>query len=817
MKMQFLSKYPALVGLLASGMIALDSTWATDDAGAWTRIAQFLVLEPKTNAWQAQWVDAGPGIATEDFGRVFYLRKTFTAKDPQSFRRVYLSADSRYKLWVNGIPAGRGPARFDPLHQQYDTLDLSSLVHPGTNLIAAEIIYWGPGEPSRGGPIFQMSARPAFVFESAEVKTDRTWKSLISAGQKAPPWECVSKGAGYFAGNWLEQIDARLVPVGWEEPGFDDAGWANARLITRAEKWGEGDTRAPWKLLPRAIPAQEERAPEAAQPLQTGLVKDTQAMPPFSFEVEPASETPTLPYRVPGDGKIHYLVFSAGKLVTAFPRLEMEGGEGAVVEVMYAEAPSLKFQKDRRDQLGNKRVEGYNDIYITRSGRQVFEPFFHRTFWYVRVAVKTDQPLTIHGLNYRWTSYGFPERGKFECSDATLNQIWKTGWYTARLCAHESYEDCPYYEQLQYVGDTRIQALVTYYASGDSRLPATAIRHLNASRLPEGLTYSRYPSHLYQIIPGFSLFWVLMLDDYYLYTGDTNLVRECAGGIYSVLRFFEKYQTAQGFIGNLPYWNFHDWNFRPNGEPPGSKENCTLTTLLYKGALDAGSRLFDALGDRHEAERFRERAQTVARIINEKAWSESDGLYWDGIEAKTLSRHVNIDAVLFGVADATRQARIAQRLFTDKSVRDVTFYFAYYLHQAADLLGQPQRLVDDMARWKSMLDMGTSTWWETAGNTRSDCHAWSAAPTAVLMREILGVRPTAPGFARVEIRPFPAKLEWARGTVPTPHGDLSVSWQSRPVFALRTTVPEGVLATVVLPSGKRQEIGPGAHTIQDAR
>lgn len=796
---------------------AAASVLAADDADAWPGVAKRVVLEAKPGTWQAQWVDAGPGIATESFGRVFYLRKTFVTQNPRAFGRVYVSGDSKYKLWVNGLPAARGPARFDPVHQMYDTLDLSDLVRAGTNVLAAEVIYWGQGEPSRGGPIFQMSARPAFVFESSEVKSDSSWKALIAEGQEAPGWECVFKGTGYFAGNWLEKVDARRLPVGWQQAGFDDASWKRAHAITRAEIWGEGDTRAPWKLLPRAILPLEEKPAVAAQAIQTGLVKNTKEMPPFSFDVEPAAEKPSLPLTIPADGKTHYVVFDAGKLVTAYPRLEMEGGEGAVVEIMYTEAPSRDFKKDRRDVLGDRRVEGYNDIYLTRAGPQVYEPFLHRTFWYVRVAVKTPTPLTLRGLTYRWTSYGFPERGHFECSDATLNRVWQVGWYTARLCAHESYEDCPYYEQLQYAGDTRIQALVTYYASGDTRLPAQAIRHLGASRMPEGLTYSRYPSHLYQVIPGFSLFWVLMLDDYYLYTGDLTLVRENAAGIYSVLRFFEAYQTKEGFIANLPYWNYHDWAFPANGIPPGSKTNCTLTTLLYKGALEAGARLFDLLGDPNEARRFQTRAAAVAKALNARAWSEKEGLYVDGIGVNSLSRHVNTYAILFGVADAKRQGRIAERLFTDPAVRDTTFYFAHYLHQAAVKLGQRQRFLDDLGRWKGMLDKGTSTWWETPNNTRSECHAWSSAPTFELMQEILGVRPTQPGFARVAIQPFPAHLDWAKGTVPTPRGDIQVSWKKTPTFELEVTLPPGVQADVLLPDGTKKEVGPGQHALRAKR
>jgi alpha-L-rhamnosidase len=145
-------------------------------------------------------------------------------------------------------------------------------------------------------------------------------------------------------------------------------------------------------------------------------------------------------------------------------------------------------------------------------------------------------------------------------------------------------------------------------------------------------------------------------------------------------------------------------------------------------------------------------------------------LYLDGIGVESLSRHVNTYAVLFDVADAERQARIAQRLFTDPAVRDTTFYFAHYLHQAAVKLGQTGRILEDMARWQGMLDLGTSTWWETPVETRSDCHAWSSAPTFEFMQELLGVRPAAPGFAQVRIAPFTADLEWARGTVPNPQG-----------------------------------------------
>ncbi len=625
----------------------------SEDSDAWTEIGKYYVMEAKDGIWESSWIGPPEGIHSDDVGKVFYVRKTFETDDPSAFKRVYVSADSKFKMWINGEPVARGPARFDPDHKMYDTLDISSLIKPGKNVVAAEIMYWG-----WGGPIFQISQQPAFVFESKELKSDTSWKTYVCPGIESAGEDFLLKWIGYLAGNWLEKVDARYVPVGWQAIEYDDGRWENAKNLGHPSIWGERDTHSPWKLIPRSIPPLEERPEESSEAIQAGIVPDKKEFPPFLFEIEPEQENPSLPITLPGDGKIHYVIFDAGRLVTAYPCLELESQGNAIVEIKYAEAPSLDGKKDRRDRLEDKRVEGYNDIYTTRYGRQIYEPFLHRTFWYVRVAVKSDTPVTIHGLNYRWTSYAFPERGSFECSDPLLNEIWEVGKYTARLCAHESYEDCPYYEQLQYAGDTRIQILVTYYAFGDTHLPALALRHLDRSRIPEGLTQSRYPANMYQVIPGFSLFWVMMLEDYYMHTGDLEMVREMAGGMYSVLRFFEEYQTKQGFLADLPYWNYHDWAFRTHGMPPAVDENCTISTLLYKGALDAGARLMEALDNPLEAQRFRQISQKLAAAVNQYAWSEKEGLYTDGIEINTLSQHANIYAILFDVANEERQKRM---------------------------------------------------------------------------------------------------------------------------------------------------------------
>jgi alpha-L-rhamnosidase len=82
----------------------------------------------------------------------------------------------------------------------------------------------------------------------------------------------------------------------------------------------------------------------------------------------------------------------------------------------------------------------------------------------------------------------------------------------------------------------------------------------------------------------------------------------------------------------------------------------------------------------------------------------------------------------------------------------------------------------------------------------------------------------APGFAQTLIKPFPAGLAWARGTVPTPHGDIRVEWRrdaqasatDKPEagFELTATIPEGIEAHIELPNGTSVTRGAGTHVVR---
>ena len=187
---------------------------------------------------------------------------------------------------------------------------------------------------------------------------------------------------------------------------------------------------------------------------------------------------------------------------------------------------------------------------------RLYRPLYWRTFRYVEVTIDTSSdPLTLEDLRSVYTGYPFERKARFEseADNSELQQILDVGWRTATLCAHETYMDCPYYEQLQYVGDTRTQCLVSIFNSGDTRLMRNAIDLINDSRQSDGATMSRYPSRLEQYIPGFSLWWIGMLHDYWRYVDEPDFVRRMLPGVRAVLSFFEGYQKDNGSLKPLPW------------------------------------------------------------------------------------------------------------------------------------------------------------------------------------------------------------------------------------------------------------------------
>jgi hypothetical protein len=596
----------------------------------------------------------------------------------------------------------------------------------------------------------------------------------------------------------MEHRAAREDEPGWRDAGFDDARWAPARELFRAS-----DPAAPWRLFPRALPPLLEEPLATPPVVQAGLVEPAADAPPFGYAVLPSdvgTGVATLPLELPGDGRVHYVVLDVGRVTNAFVSLELDAPAGATVELMYAESPSLNADKAHRGILDGRRIEGYRDEYVARSGRQCLEPHTRRTFRFLRVAVRSlAGAVTLLRLDLLRTGFPFEELGSFACSDASLDCVWQVGWDTCRLCAHDTYEDSPYYEQLQYVGDARIQALISYVVAGEHRLAEKALVQLAETRDASGFLMARQPARERVVIPGFSLLWIEMLEELHLFTGREELARELLPLTRELLAVFRRHEDPDGCLRDVPMWNFLDWSFEEKGTLQRPGDPCAPITMFYVGALRAAARLHARLGSGEHAAELAARGARTARAVRRGTWSAREGAFFDGVARRSLSRHTNALGLLYGIVDGEPAHRLAERVLSDTRMKPTTFYFDFYVHRAFERLGRADLLLADMDRWRAMLELGATAWFETHGESRSDCHAWSASPTYDLLRAVLGVRVVEPGYAKVRIEPHPGGLGWARGRVATPRGPIEVEWRRGRDFELDVSVPDGVEAEVVRP------------------
>jgi len=93
------------------------------------------------NSWKAQWI-SHPTESLVDYG-VFHFRKIFELKEQPKEFIINISADNRYRLFVNGKAVCFGPARADLEHWSYESIDIAPFLKVGKNLLAAEVWNFG--------------------------------------------------------------------------------------------------------------------------------------------------------------------------------------------------------------------------------------------------------------------------------------------------------------------------------------------------------------------------------------------------------------------------------------------------------------------------------------------------------------------------------------------------------------------------------------------------------------------------------------------------------------------------------------------------
>jgi alpha-L-rhamnosidase len=725
------------------------------------------------NPWKAFWITV-PDESDKNYG-VYHFRKNIQLNAKPTSFVVNVSADNRYKLYVNQTLVSLGPARGDTYYWNYETVDLAPYLKAGNNSIAA--LVWNEGDYR---PEAQITIRTAFIMQgntAAEevLNTNKTWKCIRDKAYQ--PLTGIGYHPYYVAGPG-EFIDMNTYVKDWNAVNFDDSGWKNAIKIDAGNLKGTVNASG-WMLVPSSLPQMELKYQRIAMLRKAEGITVPKTFPAVKTAVTiPANTSATL-------------LLDQTFLTNAFVTLNFSKGKNAAIKLSYAESmfTSLKGAegtvKGNRNDVEGKTFAGRKDSIIADgSVNQTFTTLAWRTYRYIEVKIKTGtEPLIIDDLYGTFTGYPFQLNAKLETGNPEMQKMLDIGWRTARLCAGETYTDCPYYEQLQYVGDTRIQALVSYYNSGDDRLVRNAINQMDHSRISEGITLSRHPSFTPQIISTFSLWYIGMLHDYWMYRPDSAFIQDKLDGARDVLSFFSKYQQADGSLKDTPYWTFVDWVNDKGWDfgmaPKSANGNSAALDLQLMWAYDQAAEMEAKMGLPDFAALYKQKAAQLKITIQKRYWDATRQLYADTEDKQLFSQHTNTLAVLTGMLTDADATALCKKLLTDAALTKCTIYFKYYLHQALIKGGFGNDYLKWLDIWRKNIDMGLTTWAEISDleHNRSDCHAWGASPNIEFYRTILGIDSDAPGFSKIKIEPHLGDMKNAGGQIPHPNGKLSVSYK----------------------------------------
>lgn len=729
--------------------------------------------------------------------RILYFRKVIELSQIPEKLEIKISADSRYKLYVNGTLAEFGPSKGDDKIWYYDTVDLVPYLVRGKNVLAVVVLRY-PLEHTKGNSSIFRTQTPGFYFvgeyldengKLINISADEGWKCKRESSIKIVPEQPMLAPLYFF-----EEASGNPDTYGWMRTGYSDDDWSTAESIWLQMLMNKA--ASPGNLSARTIPYMKR----ISRKFDGILVRR-------KSKFEDAEWNRMLA----GDGNItitpnskEVVEINAGELMTGFLKLSVFGGKGAKIKILQSESyvlpdesgtlSSPQPKKENRMDYVNGKLNGVTDIYtVAGLGKgdsiEVFEPFWFRTFRFIQLEIVTDkEPLTITGFDYLETGYPLEVKTWVKTSDDSMQKIWNISERSLKRCMQETYMDCPFYEQLQYAMDTRSEILYTYMVSADDRLARKSFDDFRRSRRCDGLINCCYPSYNNNVIPGFSIYYILMLYDHMMYFGDKALIRSYLPTIDEILEYFHCHLTEDGIVDKIggqlfrdKNWSFIDWSTKwdaTSGVPTATLSgSITMESLLYIMGLEHAAQMAQFVGRNGIADEYLKRAEKVKESVHDHCIG-NNGMIQDGPGIDEYSQHCQVFAVLTDTIGLEQgKENLLKTILNKQEYAQCTVAMAYYLYRAlekCDLYEYTDELWDT---WRNMIKNNLTTCVEDPVGQRSDCHAWGALALYELPAVILGVHPKKPGFEEMEVKPIPGKLDWAEGEVITPKGIVEVAWK----------------------------------------
>lgn len=714
-----------------------------------------------------------------------YFRRQFELKAIPSDATLYVVGPREATIYLNDEQVGSFQLNLDfPLNSRVYAFDVGRNLRVGENTIAIEAVR-GPDHGNgaanwlslqqAAGKILAVMIVPAprGVVARPIVMSDSTWKGTAAA-----------------------------VPDGWQSAAFDDSSWPAVDDISAIEgsinlfQWNTDAGMYAWPGYDGISPFLGHYALYADKVERVyagiGTIAGSENLTNHSSNQD---LTVTLPTEHVSLYDAPQLMLDFGREVAGRVEFHSDSDQPSEVTVQYGESEAEALLQP---------YLGVDPVYIPAHAT-VYGP--KSAFRYAIVRFVGGRKESFSSIRLDGIAYPVHYLGSFDSSSPLLNKMWAIGAYTAHLCMQDDIWDAPKRDRGRWMGDLDVSGRTIADVFGDHFLMQDTLNHLIGSSPVERQVDG---------IPGYSAFWVIGEKQFYLHTGSVQQLESVHARLVQLLDYMEKDLNNQNlFSDNTKAWTFVDWSPQMWGYTDQSR---MATQFEYYAAFKDGAWLLHQLKDQANADRM----QAVANRLKAAAQQnmlDAQGSFGDRWQP-------NAYAVVSGVANPDQYEKIWENSLSSvgdmqKNPDIITPYYNFYVINAMAEMGHRQAALDWIRKyWGGMVDEGATSYWEgydprwykgylfhaslqaddMSGFTVSLAHGWSSGVTPWLMSQVLGIVPTAGGYAKVNIRPDLIDLKWAKGAEPTPYGLLGVSMSDQAGSdVIKITLPPHVEARVSVP------------------
>ena len=401
---------------------------------------------------------------------------------------------------------------------------------------------------------------------------------------------------------------------------------------------------------------------------------------------------------------------------------------------------------------------------------------------------RSSAPATVK-VSFIKTHYPIFDEASTVTSDAALNVVLDVCKHTLKICRQTHHLDSPRHcEPMACTGDYYIESLMTAFSFGDMRLAEFDL-------VRTAVMLERENGRMFHTT--YSLIWVRMLYDVYLFTGNMDLLKSCEKALSLLLARFDSYFGDNGLIESPPDYMFIDWLYIDGvslHHPPKALGQTCLNMFCF-GALKSAADIYSTLGNTTDADACLKKSEALRRAINTLLFDSDKGCYFEGLNTPTdpqligmwmpqnvskryYLKHSNILAAYFGVCDNSTARSLIDKIVSDEIQGDIQPYFMHYLLEAIYLTGYREKYTLQICeRWKSPVlncKKGLVEGFVPPEPTYSfdHSHAWGGTPLYSLPKALMGLRIVEAGMRRIELSPALLGLDHATVELLTPYGKV---------------------------------------------